>query len=831
MRLKLGTLASVILACGLQASLFGQDRPRFSGITPIANAPAVSLVTEDISAAPVLSRADAPSQEKLAARQLAAYLTQISDTEFKTTTLAAVLPQRAIIVGPMGTQRPPQLSPEGFSIKTEGQRLQIVGGTPHATLMGVFAFLEEQLGCRWWAWDAEFVPRNTKSQLLVIAQHTHIEPAFRRHNVYNREAQNSANQFAHKLRTVSLTNFTGGHNICPLLKPHAEKHPEFFPMDKNGERKFNNLHMNYAAKGIDVTLADVLKQQLANRKGQLGNTIFFAGMGDWYGGMDLSPESKQVYEAEQWTDPDGRKKPGYSATLLRMINSTAAMLEQEFPGIQVGTFAYMSLESPPAKTKPRDNVAIRLPRLRHDTVRSILESDKNQSFRRNLDRWAELAPGRLYIWEYGTNFNNFLYPFPCLRSLAENIKYYHKIGVAGISIQGNYVGTGGDLAALKNYVWAKLLWDPTRDVDELLHEFCNGYYGPAAKHIIEYVNLLEDSVRGDQPISADEFDKRLVYMTPELVGQAQAIFKRALAATGGDDNDPYYRRVKEAEVGLEAYLLWRPGPLKEDGERLVRGDLGGDTYPRALNLVKYCRNATPKEWGTGVKYRMGFLVMHGGPMPILKQGPVTVKVAPVQDGQIRSVLLNDVVAIDSSRVRLNPASVNYEMTKRDGNRVDMQADLGVTMWSGANGKQTGHRSVELDKDGVIHIDGSVERLGASFASNQAVYETSYVVKRQLQLLTVEYQADNGEWKSTTVSPDTPKADIPRANRLRITRRDRAVVIDDRYSSQAGTPTGTVEFHPKTGIVTLRVDMQTIQVAAEGPTSYGTREIRIKSLTR
>ena len=99
---------------------------------------------------------------------------------------------------------------------------------------------------------------------------------------------------------------------------------------------------------------------------------------------------------------------------MRMINSTAEILEKEFPGIQIGTFAYMSLEAPPAKTRPRHNVAIRLPRLRHDTVRSILEADKNQSFRRNLDRWAELAPGRLFIWEYGANFRNFLKPFPCL---------------------------------------------------------------------------------------------------------------------------------------------------------------------------------------------------------------------------------------------------------------------------------------------------------------------------------------------------------------------------------------------------------------------------------
>jgi hypothetical protein len=49
-----------------------------------------------------------------------------------------------------------------------------------------------------------------------------------------------------------------------------------------------------------------------------------------------------------------------------MINKAAEILEAKYPGIQVGTLAYMSLEAPPAKTVPRDNVIVYVPRLRHD---------------------------------------------------------------------------------------------------------------------------------------------------------------------------------------------------------------------------------------------------------------------------------------------------------------------------------------------------------------------------------------------------------------------------------------------------------------------------------
>ena len=802
---------------------------RFSGVSELPNQPAVVLVAKDAAPAVVLIRKQAPAQEKQAAAALAGYLSQIGGAEFSVAVAGDELPDRAILVGEVDSPAPHDVSREGFVIRTEGQRLRICGGTPHATLFGVFALLEEQLGCRWWSWNEEDVPQ--RESIEIVAQDTHIEPAFQRHNVYNREAQNSRNSFAHKLRTVSLTNFTGGHNLCPMLKPHAEKHPDFLPMDKNGVRKFNNIHMNYTAAGMDKVVADLLREQVEKRKGNLDGVIYFAGMGDWYGGMDLSPESRRIYEEETWTDPDGRKKPGYTGTLLRMINRAAAMLEEDYPGIQVGTFAYMSLEAPPAKTRPRDNIAIRIPRLRHDTVRSILESDKNQSFRRNLERWCELAPGRVYIWEYGSNFRNFLRPFPCLRSLAENIRYYHKVGVAGVSIQGNYVSTGGDLAVLKNYVWAKLLWDPTRDVEALIDEFCRGYYGPAATDMKAYVALMENSVRGDDPISADEFDERLAYLTPDVVAEAQSLLGHALATTKGNDDDPFYRRVKEAEISMEAWLLWKSGPLKEEGDRLIRADIGQDTAARARDLVKYCRDASPREWGNGVKYRMNFLAMHGGPLHRLRQGPITVKVAPMQNGQVRGVLHGDKIAIDQSHVALTVPAVSYELTTQELGRVEMQADLGVSMWGGPRRNQTGFQAIELGADGVLRCTASSQRLVASSGENQATFVSNYQVAKRPDEVVVQYEAAQGKWRDVPIDSST-ETPIPLAAHLKVTRNDRGLVITDRYESPNGkAPTGLVAYDAKNRTITISVTLSRADVTAKEPALLGSREVQVKSTGR
>ena len=580
-------------------------------------------------------------------------------------------------------------------------------------------------------------------------------------------------------------------------------------------------------------VADALSKEVIRRNNNTQDFLYFAGMGDWYGGMDLSPESKQVYEQETWTDPDGRKKPGYCATMLKMVNQAAELLEQEHPGVVVATHAYMSLEAPPGKTRPRSNVVVEIPRLRHDTVRSIEESDKNQSFRRNLDGWCELAPRRIHIWEYGTNFNNFIKPYPCLRSIAANLKYYHRAGVAGVRIQGNYVSYGSDLVVLKNYVWGKLLWDPTRDIDDLINEFCLGYYGPAADEMITYVNLLEGSVRGDTPVSADEFEKDFEkWLRPEIVQQAETLFACALAKTKGRDSDPHFRRVKEAQTGLEAFHLWTPGEFIEQGEKLVRKDVNVDTLPRARDLIKYCRNASPREWGDGRAYRMSFLAMHGGPMPTLKSGPRTVKVAPLQGGQIRSVLHGETVAIDESRDLPNPGPRLYEITRREANRVEMQAELGIAHW-GSNTKQTAFRTIELTKDGQIRTTGAIQlAAGVRQNTNQPDVQTTYHCGDQPDDIVVEYLDQQDRWIAVAVDAKKTKVDVPRASDLRVTRRDRKLMIVDRYRGP-NPPTAVVEYLPqaKSQVAQVRVTVHlgTVTVNAEQPTTYLERELRITPL--
>ena len=830
---------AVIMAAALVCSCSTESSARPGG-RAAPRAPAVILVGKDQPPCPILIRPKAPRDENLAAKQLAAYLKQISGATFSVKTAPEPLPDRAILVGPLGVRLPADLGEEGYVIRTRGKVLLIAGGSPRGTLYGVYGFLEDVLGCRWWSHTEEFVPK--KAVIALRKLNITARPAFSLHNLYNREAQHGKNYFAYKRRATSPERFTGGHNLCPDLRPYAKKNPQFLPMGKNGKRKFNNLHMSYVAPGMSEALAEVIEKKLKRHKGEVKHNIYFEGMGDWYGGMCMSPESKKIYAEETWTDPDGRKKPGYIAPLLRMLNKTAEILEKKYPGIRVGTFAYMSLEAPPAKTVPRHNVVLRIPHLRHCIVHGVSECKKNRSFLLNLKRWGELAPNRVYIWDYGINFGNFMYPFPNIKAIARNIKAYKKLGVRGVMIQGNYVSMGSDLIVLRNYVWGKLLWNPALDVDKLIEEFCLGYYGPAGKEMLAYVNALEDSVRTPKHIHLNEFERKLKkhYLTDELEARLNQTLRRAVARTRG--RDPYLRRVKEAMVSLEAFNLWKPGPLKEQGDRLVRADLG-DTWQRAQDMVKYSRKASPREWGDGRAYRMGFLALHGGPLPTLKRGPLEVKIAPILNGRIRRIIYRgkDVLHIPNFARKESPNSSGAYENLSPGARIyrlvgkatptaaTCEAELGIAHW-GSRTRQIARKTVELTEDGKIRITGAARRVLRNQKAIRASVVTEYAAGKDISQVSVRLKAKGGTWKVVAVPSGKPdpkkvKPNLPPISALKVILSNKGLAVLDSYLAPATTG-GYIWFDAKRGVLVTQVNLSRVEVPPKGESQYLLRELEV-----
>ena len=70
---------------------------------------------------------------------------------------------------------------------------------------------------------------------------------------------------------------------------------------------------------------------------------------------------------------------------------------------------------------------------------------------------------RIYIWDYVTNFAHYVQPHPNLRVLGPNIKFFADNNVKGIFEQGAFQSGGAEMAELRAWVIAQMLWNPQQD--------------------------------------------------------------------------------------------------------------------------------------------------------------------------------------------------------------------------------------------------------------------------------------------------------------------------------------------------------------------------------
>jgi len=697
------------------------------------------------------------------AKAFGAALEKMTGAAPETSTLPAggEIPSGALVLKIAGAAGDPE---DAFRIRTEGGGVVISAAAPMGLRFGFYELME-RLGCKFWAWDDEEIPLLKEVKVGPLGYSW--KPPFRMHDLMNREALMKNNDFVHKIRAVSPVEFTGNHNIQPMLRKFAEANPkEVFPLVKVRDkvtkavtkevREFNNLHYCYTAPGIAEALAAELEKEVVMRKGDVKHFIYFAGMGDWYGGMCECERCQKIYDEETWTNPDGEKRPGYTATLLMMINKAAEILEAKYPGIQVGTFAYMSLEAPPAKTVPRENVSIYVPRLRH-SASSPANAGGNRGFWLNLERWCQVAKGRVDVWEYGANYSNFIYPYPVLYTMAESIKAYHSIGLRGLMIQGNYASMGGDAVVMNNWVWSRLMSDPSLDTDKLVQEFTDGYYGPAAPAVREYLKTLEATLKTPDAEPISEFSDALkTYLTPKVLESLAASIAEARKLVSAPEHAQYLPRVNDLAIGVEAARLWKEGPMKERDGRYIRADFGYDTSPEAVQLWKNNRRGTtPTEFSSGRAKWLDFLSWHGGPVAKLSAANLIVKIWPAKAGTVGPVMLGPAPVL----LRTYDQSLRFAEFEpaSDPKAQRFVGDGGVGAWDD-NTKNVHHQEIRLLDNNTIRVDYYDQRVSkaADRASVMHAINTAYPVRKDSQDVTVAYRDTAGTWHEVPALPEPGK---------------------------------------------------------------------------
>lgn len=522
----------------------------------------VNLVVDGNTDYCIILSKDASPSEHWAAGELKQFIYEMSGAILPYCPDSANPPEKAILIGESQAslsilgKHSHNIGPEGFLIKTVGDRVVITGGRERGTMYGVYAFLEK-LGCRFLTDTVNKIPKKTS---IVVPEMEIVEtPAFEYRDVFIREAMrpdyaarnrgNSANAGLDAKRGGCIAYFPFVHTFASLVPvdKYWDTHPEYFSMIDGKRIKDGTQLCMSNPEVVKIATQTVLQWMHDHPEAKL----YSVSQNDWYNNCQC-PECKKIDEEEG--SPSG--------LLLRFVNAIAAETEKVYPDKLIDTLAYQWTEKPPKLTKPRANVRVRLCPIFCCEAHpyETCDAPENKAFMENLAAWSKITDN-LYIWHYNTSFAHYLNPFPDFRQLMDTAKLYKRSGVKGIFWEGSYpTGGGGELAQLRAYLLSKITWNPDIDGEAVMREFCDDYYGKAGKYIYDYVNLLEDKVTKENihmKIWAGPTD---AYLTPDVIAAADALFDKAESVA---DSPEILDRVRQARLSMDYVKLMQPIMRKE----------------------------------------------------------------------------------------------------------------------------------------------------------------------------------------------------------------------------------------------------------------------------
>jgi hypothetical protein len=504
------------------------------------------------SRAAVVVASDAIAPEKHAASELAAFLNQVTGGRYEVLSAAGGKTGR-LLVGPGAATLADAgfstegLGAEGLVIRTVGNDLILAGGRPRGTLYAVYTFLEDELGCRWWSSKVSTIPKRPTLKLGSLDVR-YVPPLEYREAFWfdafdaDWAVRNKSN--GHRVQTDATR---GGkhlyqgfvHTFYSLIPPatYFKDHPEWFS-EINGTRQHDRKQLCLTNEEMRKALVQNLRARLRKNRAA---TIASVSQNDWHGYCQCS--ACAAIDKEEGS-PAG--------SLLRFVNKVAADIEQEFPHVAISTLAYQYTRKPPKHVRPRQNVIVRLCSI-ECSFSKPLAHERNKTFRDDIVGWSKICK-RLYIWDYTTNFRHYVLPHPNLRVLGPNVKFFVDHGVKGIFEQGAYQSYGSEMAELKAWVLAKLLWNPSLDGQKLIDEFIDGYYGPAGKGVRSYLNLIHDEVNRTRDRLGCFSSETAQFLSLEVLSKGMKLLKAAEKAAG--DDAALRHRVQVAQLPvLYAFLL------------------------------------------------------------------------------------------------------------------------------------------------------------------------------------------------------------------------------------------------------------------------------------
>ena len=379
------------------------------------------------------------------------------------------------------------------------------------TLETVYAFLEKYLGVRWLepGKAGELVPVRDRIELPFADEN--LRPAFleRRTHYYRtvcyRNAIPDLSEFCTqeegilwglRLRYTSFRpSVFGCHTFATLrLEKLLKDRPELFALQKDGFRSPKDFcWSNPAVEDLWFTLAEAWFRgdrttAAAGYKVNWNPNTFFNRGEFMIDPHDYTTYYCQCPRCNELRRPFGKK--GQGELVWKVIFNVARRVEKQYPGRLITTLVY-----PPKRFLPSDrdipkNLRVRI------TIPWTAVNLGSKSYDRALGlvtHWGKAQQEKLYLWMYlRANFASALPGVPevSVHNMQKLFQAYRPY-VQGIFFE--HIEPTHTIRNIDQYVLAHLLWDPDLDLDKLLKDYCQQYFGKAAQDMLTFYQRLESN--------------------------------------------------------------------------------------------------------------------------------------------------------------------------------------------------------------------------------------------------------------------------------------------------------------------------------------------------
>lgn len=548
---------------------------------------AFDLVKGGQPAATILLPATPNPSEQAAAGLVAKYVAQATGARLATVKEPGQLQGNVISIGRTDAAKAAGVTEaglvcDGYRLAVKGNTLFVLGrdlpydpakttgwGGTRGTYRGAFGLLQA-LGFRWVAPGEKgtYFPPVADGVLSApdTLDVTYVPPFMYHMTRFDRYADWS---WANSFRTAANFYIHGGHTWDVFVpKELWDKHPEYFAMDKNGQRikptGFNNMLCPTNPEVISL-LAEGLRKKFDE-----GYDVVELGQSDGFWPCHC-PKCQAL-------------GPAYGTDQVHYAHAKAiAEVYKTHPN----KFVLMTIYGP---TKTPSKVVTEYP---PNTMFELCSSDEDF-----INRWAPKARGgaTCYVYYFGTFQHRGLLPKQSAAYMSREIAKLHRLGIRGIYWCGgseNWPSEGPTYYAL-----AQAALDPAADPAASLNEYCTLLYGKAGPIMAQYYSVLQGRLgRDDGSLSLNE--ALVKNYPPSLLERAGALLAQAKGMTQGDERATNWLRLTDyghryIRTMADVAHLYGAYEINRTVDNLKQVQAAAEAFRKVVDEIEGLEKADPK---------------------------------------------------------------------------------------------------------------------------------------------------------------------------------------------------------------------------------------------